>query len=120
MPPPLPPALLSPEPPPFPLFSLFPPGSLFPLFPLSSPAACPLFALGPAFGGALGFRILVPMTDYISFITGYEALLLTNIALGPDQHQGVGTNLLGATQYHVVTHGLFVAHGGNAGLQVTW
>ncbi|REJ76977.1 MAG: hypothetical protein DWQ34_27950 [Planctomycetota bacterium] len=73
-----------------------------------------------SFGGALGFRILVPLTDYISFMTGYEGMLLTNIALGPDQHQGVGTNLIGATQYQVVTHGLFVAHGGNAGLQVTW
>ena len=73
-----------------------------------------------SFGGGLGFRVLFPLTDYISFMTGYEALLLTNIALSPDQAQGIGTNFLGATRYNVVTNGLFVGHGGNAGLEVTW
>lgn len=73
-----------------------------------------------AFGGAIGFDVIIAVTDYISFKTGYEALLLTNVAFGADQAGGVKTDLLGTTRYHVVNNGLFVAHGGHVGLEIGW
>ncbi len=73
-----------------------------------------------SFVGGLGFRVLVPVTDYIRLTTGYEALVVTNVALAPDQAQGVRTNIFGDTVYHVVTNGDLLAHGGNLGLEITW
>jgi hypothetical protein len=73
-----------------------------------------------SFAGSLGFRILVPITDYINLRTGYEALLVTNVANGADQAQGIRTDLLGVTRYEVVTSSYFLAHGGHLGLELNW
>jgi hypothetical protein len=71
-------------------------------------------------GAGIGFNVLVALTDYISLKSGYEALFLTNMAFGPDQASGLKTDLLGNTRFHVVNNGLFVAHGGNIGLEIGW
>ncbi len=73
-----------------------------------------------SFGGAIGFDVVVAVTDYINFKTGYETLMLTNMAFGPEQAGGVRTDLLGTTRYHLVDNGLFVAHGGHIGLEIGW
>jgi hypothetical protein len=73
-----------------------------------------------SFAGSLGFRVIVPITDYINIRTGYEALLVTNVANGADQSQGISTNLLGVTRYEVVTSSYFLAHGGNLGIELNW
>jgi len=73
-----------------------------------------------SFAGSLGFRILVPITDYINLRAGYEALLVTNVAVGSNQPLGISTNLLGVTRYHVVTNSYFLAHGGTLGVELNW
>ena len=45
---------------------------------------------------------------------------ITNVALGPDQSQGLGTTILGTPFYKVQTGGILVAHGGHLGLGATW
>jgi hypothetical protein len=73
-----------------------------------------------SFAGGLGVNFTVPVTDYIYLSAGYEGLIITNVALGPEQHKGLGTNLLGMPRYKVQTNGVLFAHGGNLGLGVTW
>ena len=73
-----------------------------------------------SFAGSLGFRVIVPVTDYINIRTGYEAMLVTNVAVGADQSQGISTDLLGVTRYEVVTSAYFLAHGGHLGLELNW
>lgn len=73
-----------------------------------------------SFGVNPGVRALLNLTDYISLTAGYELLVLTGIALGPDQIGSIQTTLLGTTGYKVDTSGVFVGHGGNVGLEVRW
>lgn len=73
-----------------------------------------------SFGAGIGFNVLAALTDYISLKAGYEAIFLTNMAFGPDQAGGVKTDILGNTRFNVVTNGLFIAHGGNVGLEIGW
>jgi hypothetical protein len=73
-----------------------------------------------SFVGSLGVRTLLPITDYISITLGYEAILMGNVALGPEQFTGVQTNALGQLGYHADVGNSLVLHGGNLGLQITW
>jgi hypothetical protein len=73
-----------------------------------------------AFAGSFGFRFIVPLTDYIFLRTGYEAMVVTNVAVSSDQPFGISQNLLGETRYEVVTRGVFLAHGGHLGLELNW
>lgn len=73
-----------------------------------------------SFVGGLGFRLVIPVTDYIFLRAGYEGMVVTNVALAPEQAQGLGTTLLGEQYYRVKTGGILVAHGGNLGLGITW
>jgi hypothetical protein len=73
-----------------------------------------------SFGLNLGVRGLLNLTDYISLTAGYELLLLTNIALAPDQYARVNNNVLGTGVYSFDASGLFVGHGGNIGLEIRW
>jgi hypothetical protein len=73
-----------------------------------------------SFGAGIGFNVGVALTDYISLKYGYEAIFLTNMAFGPDQSSGLKTDILGNTRFSVVNNGLFIAHGGNIGLEVGW
>jgi hypothetical protein len=73
-----------------------------------------------SFAGSVGFRFLVPLTDYIFLRTGYEAMLVTNVALAADQPLGISQNLLGETRFEVQTRSVFIAHGGHLGLEVNW
>lgn len=73
-----------------------------------------------SFGFNPGVRASLNLTDYISLTLGYEVMLLTGVGLGPDQLASVQTTLLGSPIYKVDSSGLFVGHGGNAGLEVRW
>ncbi|MEW4489573.1 hypothetical protein AB1L42_15935 [Thalassoglobus sp. JC818] len=76
--------------------------------------------IGAAFAGNLGFTATVSLTDYINLVTGYEALFLSGVALGPDQINGLSTNLLGNRRYSVENDGSVIAHGGRLGLEILW
>jgi hypothetical protein len=73
-----------------------------------------------SFVGSTTLRAIVPLTDYISFMAGYEVMVLTNVALGSDQPGGLGTSLLGATTYHADAGGHAIIHGTSLGLEVVW
>ncbi len=73
-----------------------------------------------SFGFNPGLRALVHLTDYVSLTAGYEILLLTGIALAPDQIGNIQTNLLGTQTYSTDASGVFFAHGGNVGLEIRW
>ena len=77
-------------------------------------------ALEAAFAGNIGFRTTVSLTDYINLISGYEVLFLSGVAIGPDQINGVSTDLFGDTTYNVINDGSVVAHGGKFGLEIIW
>lgn len=71
-------------------------------------------------GANFGVRALLNVTDYLTLTAGYEALVLSGIALGPDQIGRLQTNVLGATSYALDSSGVFIAHGGSVGLEVRW
>ncbi len=73
-----------------------------------------------SFVGSTTLRAIVPITDYISFMAGYEVMVLTNVALGSDQSGGLGTSLLGPTTYHADAGGHAIIHGTQLGLEVVW
>lgn len=73
-----------------------------------------------AFAGNLGLRAVVGITDYIDLTLGYEILFLSGVGLGPDQLNGVRTDSLGATAYHVQHNGSLIANGGTIGLRIYW
>lgn len=73
-----------------------------------------------SFGFNPGVRTFLNLTDYISLTAGYELLLLTGIALGPDQIGAANQTLLGTTDYRVDSSGVFIGHGGNVGLEIRW
>ncbi len=73
-----------------------------------------------SFVGSTALRGVVPLTDYISFIAGYEVMVLTNVGLGSDQVNGLGSSVLGATTYSADADGDVVIHGGQVGLEVVW
>lgn len=75
---------------------------------------------GVAFGSSLGFKAAVPVTDYISFTAGYEALYLANVALAPNQLGGLSNSPLGDREYHVHTGDRLIMHGATLGMVVIW
>ncbi len=75
---------------------------------------------GVAFAGSLGFKAALPVTDYISFTAGYEALYVANVALASTQLGGLSNNPFGERQYHVRSGDKIIIHGATLGMQVTW
>ncbi len=75
---------------------------------------------GVAFASSLGFKAAVPVTDYISFTAGYEALYVANVALASTQLGGLSNSPFGDRQYHVRNGDKIIIHGATLGLQVTW
>ncbi|MEZ6064438.1 MAG: hypothetical protein R3B90_01745 [Planctomycetaceae bacterium] len=73
-----------------------------------------------SFGANFGIKGLLNITDYISLTAGYEVLVLTNIALAPDQIGNVQRDLFGNPHYALNASGLFFGHGGNLGLEIRW
>lgn len=73
-----------------------------------------------SFGGAAGFDVIIAVTDFINFTLGYQGLFVTNMALAADQSSGISTDLFGATRYNIVNDAVFIAHGANVGLELTW
>ena len=75
---------------------------------------------GVAFGGALGAKAAVPVTDYISLTAGYEALYVANVALAPAQLGGLSNSQIGERRYSVQGGDKIIMHGATLGLMVTW
>ncbi len=75
---------------------------------------------GFAFGGTLGAKAVVPVTDYISLTAGYEATYLANVALASAQFGGLSNTALGSRQYRVQNHDNFLMHGVTVGMLLTW
>lgn len=73
-----------------------------------------------SFAGGGGVRVLLPIVAQLRFVAGYEALVITNVALGPDQTQGIGIDALGAPTLDLVMDGELVTHGANLGFEVVW
>ncbi len=73
-----------------------------------------------SFVGSLGLQARVPLTDYITFSTGYEGTVITGVALGSQQFQGVHTNLLGNTVYSARANDSTLLHGAKFGLELTF
>lgn len=73
-----------------------------------------------SFAGAVGFDVIVAVTDYVNFTLGYEALFVTDMALAADQQSGITTDLFGIPRYDVVHDSLFIAHGASVGLELNW
>jgi hypothetical protein len=73
-----------------------------------------------AFVGSLGLRTLLPLTDYISVVTGYEALFVSGVALGTEQFRGIRTNLAGTRTFSANADDSTILHGGKVGLEVAW
>lgn len=73
-----------------------------------------------SFVGSTALRGIVPVTDYISLMAGYEVMVLTNVGLGSDQAGGLGSSILGATTYSANADGDVVVHGGQVGFEIVW
>jgi hypothetical protein len=73
-----------------------------------------------SFVGSLGLQARVPLTDYITFTTGYEGMILTGIALGSQQFEGVHRDLLGNTVYSARANDSTLLHGAKFGLELTF
>ena len=75
---------------------------------------------GVAFGGSLGAKASLPVTDYISLTAGYESMLVTNVALAPAQLGGLSNTPFGERQYRVRAGDRLILHGVTVGMLVTW
>lgn len=73
-----------------------------------------------AFAGGIGFRGILPLTDYIRLVGGYEVLFLKGVALGNEQVNGVTTDIYDNLVYTIDAGATAIIHGTNAGLEVTW
>ncbi len=68
-----------------------------------------------AFLGGIGLNAGYHVTDEISLWTGYDVLFLTDLALGPEQVNGVSNNW-----YHVQTNGSALIQAVHAGLEIAF
>ena len=75
---------------------------------------------GVAFGGSLGAKAAVPITDYISLTAGYEGLYVANVALAPAQLGGLSNSPLGVRRYSIRNGDKLIIHGATLGMMVTW
>ena len=75
---------------------------------------------GVAFGGTLGLKAALPVTDYISLTAGYEAMYIANLALAAGQVGGLSNNPLGERFYTIDNGDTLIIHGATVGMQVTW
>jgi len=73
-----------------------------------------------AFGGTLGAKGIIPITDYINITVGYEAMFFSGLALGSKQASGIETGITGLQTYTPRSSSSLVVHGGTVGLQLTW
>jgi hypothetical protein len=73
-----------------------------------------------SFVGSLGLQARIPVTDYITFTTGYEGMVLTGVALGAQQFEGVHTDLVGNTVFSARANDNTLLHGAKFGLELTF
>lgn len=73
-----------------------------------------------SFVGGIGILGAYGITESLSITAGYEATILTNVALSADQSRGVGIPAAGTSTYTVVADGEIVIHGGQIGLRLLW
>lgn len=68
-----------------------------------------------AYVGSVGLQSNIPLGNYWSLMSGYEATVIHGVALGPDQN--LGDN---GTTYTINTSGTVLVHGCNFGLQFVY
>lgn len=68
-----------------------------------------------AYVGSVGLQSNIPLSNYWSLMSGYEATVIHGVALGPDQN--LGDN---GTTYTINTSGTVLVHGCNFGLQFVY
>jgi hypothetical protein len=73
-----------------------------------------------SFGASLGLTTAIRISERIRLRTGYEAMFLTNTALGPSQQQGLVYDALGNASYSVQAADTLILHGLRAGLEMEW
>jgi hypothetical protein len=73
-----------------------------------------------SFVGSLGLQARIPVTDYIVFTTGYEGIVLTGVALGTQQFDGIHPTLMGTTVYSAKANDSAFLHGAKFGFELTF
>ncbi len=71
-------------------------------------------------GANLGLSSSIRISERIKLRSGYEALFLTNTALGPSQQQGLAYDALGNATYSVQAADTLILHGLRAGIEMEW
>lgn len=68
-----------------------------------------------SFVGGLALKASWCLTDHLQLITGYEGILVSGVALAPDQAAGIDNG-----NFQVNTDGNVIVHGTNLGLELTY
>ena len=63
---------------------------------------------------------ILRISERIKLRSGYEAMFLTNTALGPSQQQGLVYDALGNPTYSVQASDTLILHGLRAGIEMEW
>ena len=73
-----------------------------------------------SFGANLGLSSSIRISERIKLRSGYEAMFLTNTALGPSQQQGLVYDGLGNATYSVQAADTLIMQGLRAGIEMEW
>lgn len=73
-----------------------------------------------SFAGNFGLNALFSFSQHVKFRTGYELMLLTNVASAANQQGGIAYNSLGMATYSVQGGSTVLFHGFRAGLEFVW
>lgn len=73
-----------------------------------------------SFAGNFGLNAVFQLGEHVRYRAGYEIMVLTNTALGPDQQAGISTNGVGISSYTVQGGSTVVFHGFRTGLEFIW
>ena len=71
-----------------------------------------------AFVGNLGINGTVFLRDNLRLFGAYELMLLSGVALAPDQSGGIQTSIANVTSLNLQSHGQAVFHGGRVGIEI--
>ncbi|MFM9965615.1 MAG: hypothetical protein ACKV2Q_30890 [Planctomycetaceae bacterium] len=71
-----------------------------------------------AFAGNLGLTGTIFLRDNLRLTGGYEMMLLSGVALAPDQAGGLRTDIGNVTSLALQTHGNALFHGGRVGIEI--
>lgn len=71
-----------------------------------------------AFAGNLGITGTIFLRDNLRLTGGYELMLLSGVALAPDQAGSIRTDIGNVTSLALQTHGNALFHGGRVGIEI--